>query len=1004
VARNADVTFSDIKLVVDGKEVTTGGGSNPIPDTTNPADPNSTRDRELRQYALEGYAAARGVTGGGLLLETSNRYWKVSTAQEFLKAVAEAKSSGKASVIELTDDIALGSKEIGAALTQYGSIIKPAANQPLLHPTLIQTGVSTLQLSGMSNLTIFSKNGAKLTHVTIDIRNSSNIILRNLVFDELWEWDEATHGDYDRNDWDYITIQDGSTGIWIDHSTFYKAYDGIVDVKKAASDNTSDVTISWSTFLPASQGSFFHDMMELLEANPGQYPFYQELLTTHAMSKEQIRQYSAAQKKTHLIGASDTEANTSNLRITLANNYYKNSMDRMPRVRQGSAHVYNTIMDATELYDLRNSLTDEYASSKVVSNGAISTQGASVLVENSSISGIVKALLSGNGSSSAGYIGALNSVYVMNGVETGLTVTDSTYSGLVMDVDGFKNALPYSYQVYDARSLASQVLPYAGAGAVSMSSVQWQKAVYNNLSGEDVQGPVWLPGSLTASRVTPTGLTLTWPAAADNVGVTGYKVYTVTGSTYSEHVSLGSVTTYNLTGLSQDTEYTFAVKAVDAAGNLSADALYVTVRTGREIQDNNPDPVDTPDGTPVGNGTQPGEGLDSAVKEESKDGVVTAVIDAARVTGLLAKMDPDENVFTITIKTKGDVVQTKFSSDVLDALSNKNSEAIFQIKSDIGTYRLPAKLIDASAFAKQWGVSEKDLEITVKMEKIQGVMAEGVNHAAATLGAKVLSAPVEFSVSIRANNGRTQEIHSFGTYVERSFTLPKAVNPQTAAGVLYNPQTQTFAPVPTVFNGLEAKILRPGNSIYTVLENSRTFTDLAGHWAKTDVEILASKLIVNGMSASQYAPDQFITRAEFAALLVRALGLDEVEASGFSDVADTDWFSGAVGAAQKAKLIDGFEDGSFRPNATISREQMAAMIVRAMSLGGKEIQADVQVLGKFADRSSISGWSKAAAAQALTAGIIQGTTDSAFAPQENATRAQAAVLLKRTLQALKFIN
>lgn len=1005
VARNADITFTDIKLLVDGKEVTTGGGENPTPtpETTDPADPNSTQDSKVRQYALEGYAAARGVTGGGLLLETSNRYWKVASAEEFLKAVAEAKSSGKQSVIELTADIALGSKEIGAALTQYGSIIKPASNQPLLHPTLIQSGVSTLQLSGMSNLTIFSKNGAKLTHVTIDIRNSSNMILRNLVFDELWEWDEATHGDYDRNDWDYITIQDGSTGIWIDHSTFYKAYDGIVDVKKAVSTDTSDVTISWSTFLPASQGSFFNDMMELLEANPGQYPFYQELLTTHAMNKEQIRQYSAAQKKTHLIGASDTEANTSNLRITLANNYYKNSMDRMPRVRQGSAHVYNTIMDATELYDLRNSLTDEYASSKVVSNGAISTQGASVLVENSSINGIVKALLSGNGSSPGGYIGALNSVYYMNGIETELTVTDSTYSGLVMDVDGFKNALPYSYQVYDARSLDTQVLPYAGAGAVSMSSVQWQKAVYNNLSGEDVQGPVWLPGSLTASQVTPTGLTLTWPAATDKDGVTGYKVYTVTGCTYSEHVSLGNVTMYNVTGLTQDTEYTFAVKAVDAAGNLSADALYVIVRTGREIR-NDPDPAGTPVGTPAGNGTQTGEGLDSAVKEESKDAVVTAVIDAARITGLLAKMDTDEDVFTVNIKTKGDVIQTKLSTDVLAALLSKNSEAILQIKSGIGSYSLPVNLIDTAAFAKQWGVSEKDLQVSVRIGKVQGAMAESANDAAAKLGATVLSAPVEFFVSIGASDGRTQEIHSFGMYVARSFTLSKSVNPLTATGVMYNPQTQTFTPVPTVFNGMEAKILRPGNSIYTVLENPKTFTDLAGHWAKAEIETLASKLIVNGMSASQYAPDQFITRAEFAALLVRALGLDEVEASGFTDVAGTDWFSGAVGAAQKARLIDGFEDGSFRPNATISREQMAAMIVRAMSLGGKEIQADVQVLEKFADRSSISGWSKDAAAQALTAGIIQGITDSTFAPQENATRAQAAVMLKRTLQALNFIN
>jgi len=96
----------------------------------------------------------------------------------------------------------------------------------------------------------------------------------------------------------------------------------------------------------------------------------------------------------------------------------------------------------------------------------------------------------------------------------------------------------------------------------------------------------------------------------------------------------------------------------------------------------------------------------------------------------------------------------------------------------------------------------------------------------------------------------------------RSFTLLNEVNPQTATGVLYNPATQTYTPVPTVFNGKEVTLLRQGNSIYTVIDNSKTFGDLAGHWAKTDVEMLASKLVVNGVSASEFAPDQQITRSE----------------------------------------------------------------------------------------------------------------------------------------------
>ena len=100
-----------------------------------------------------------------------------------------------------------------------------------------------LKLADMSNLTIYSKNGAKITHTCIDITGSNNIIIRNIEFDEIWEWDDYTEGAYDRNDWDYMTIEKGSSDIWVDHCTFYKSYDGVIDVKTPVND--SNITISW---------------------------------------------------------------------------------------------------------------------------------------------------------------------------------------------------------------------------------------------------------------------------------------------------------------------------------------------------------------------------------------------------------------------------------------------------------------------------------------------------------------------------------------------------------------------------------------------------------------------------------------------------------------------------------------------------------------------------------------------------------------------------------------
>ena len=189
---------------------------------------------------MEGYAAGYGVTGGGLLKDTSDNYYKAGTATQFLDALLKIKETGKKSVIELTSDINLGCNEV-ENFDSYSSIIKAYKAQALTHPTLMKTGVSQLTLENYNNLTIISTNGSSIKHANITLKKSENIIIRNIKFDELWEWDEATEGNYDRNDWDYMTIDEACDGIWIDHCTFYKAYDGIIDVKNPV--DVSRITI-----------------------------------------------------------------------------------------------------------------------------------------------------------------------------------------------------------------------------------------------------------------------------------------------------------------------------------------------------------------------------------------------------------------------------------------------------------------------------------------------------------------------------------------------------------------------------------------------------------------------------------------------------------------------------------------------------------------------------------------------------------------------------------------
>ena len=447
---------------------------------------NDGDDTGLYKYNVEGYAASAGVTGGGNLLEESKNYYKAGSAEEFLDAIKSVKASGRASVIELTADIALGDREV-EGYSEYKSFITAHKNYPITHPDLIRSGVSMLKLAGMSNLTIYSKNGAKITHTCIDITGSDNIIIRNIKFDELWEWDDETSGGYDRNDWDYMTIEKGSSNIWIDHCTFYKAYDGVIDIKTPSA--YSNITISWCEFLPASDGgTFFDNMMNAMKANPDGYAYYKHLRES-GMTHEQICNYAYGQKKTHLLGQSDEDTSSKNITVTFANNYYKDSMDRMPRLRFGTAHVYNCIMDAQNLrnyrLDIEKTAGSEYAQ-KIVSNGASSNCGAHMLLENCYMSGITNVLISGNGSSAAGYINAFNSIYMLDGKQADLKVTLNTDKAgevaLVQDREEFKNALPYSdYVLYAADSLSTEVQPYTGAGKLKdLTTLQWERTSYND--------------------------------------------------------------------------------------------------------------------------------------------------------------------------------------------------------------------------------------------------------------------------------------------------------------------------------------------------------------------------------------------------------------------------------------------------------------------------------------------------------------------------------------------
>lgn len=358
-----------------------------------------------------------------------------------------------------------------------------------------------------------------------------------------------------------------------------------------------------------------------------------------------------------------------------------------------------------------------------------------------------------------------------------------------------------------------------------------------------------------------------------------------------------------------------------------------------------------------------------------------------------------------TITSKSDVVTIP-----ADALIKGES---LTIKLEDGTsITLPIAALKLEEQAKSLGVELKDLVIRVELKKLTGDAAKAVTDAIYGIDAKPLATPVDFKI-VAVGNGKEQQINNLGTYFKRTLPVAGTVDSKSVTGVLYNPATKELSFVPATFaaeNGNTiATLFRNSTSIYSVIQlDSVSFKDLANHWAQKDIETLAAKLVVEGTGANKFEPRRNITRAEFAALIVRSLGLDATgTTSKFSDVSSSKWYAGVVAAAAEAGIIKGDDKGKFNPNANITRKELSAMVVRAAAFAGKEVKlTDAEVsaaLANFTDASNL-GWAKAEVAAAVKSGVVLGQSATKVAGNANANRAEAATMVIRFLGNVGFIN
>lgn len=174
--------------------------------------------------------------------------------------------------------------------------------------------------------------------------------------------------------------------------------------------------------------------------------------------------------------------------------------------------------------------------------------------------------------------------------------------------------------------------------------------------------------------------------------------------------------------------------------------------------------------------------------------------------------------------------------------------------------------------------------------------------------------------------------------------------------------------------------------------------DIGGHWAAEALARAAAQGIVNGFPDGTFKPDEPVTRAQFIVMLVHVLDLQgEPAVPTFSDAAQIGaWAKQAIARSIEAGIVHGYADGSFRPAAPITRAEIAALIARA--LGWSD---EARLASDFADEPDIPQWAKSAVAALQASGLLNGRSDNRFAPNDPATRAEAAVLLLALLDRVR---
>lgn len=382
--------------------------------------------------------------------------------------------------------------------------------------------------------------------------------------------------------------------------------------------------------------------------------------------------------------------------------------------------------------------------------------------------------------------------------------------------------------------------------------------------------------------------------------------------------------------------------------------------------------------------------VDLVAELDAATGEAKAVIESGDLSKALEEADSTSGIKLVELKVnKVEGANTYVQQLPKESLSKTSAEYKVRVVTELGTIEVPANMLN---YPDMLGVLGDKPNVALAVKEVNK------EELSAELKEKIGDRPV-VDISVMVDN---REVKWSNTDAQVKISIPYTPNAQESLNpehivVLYIDDTGKAISVPSGrYDSSSGMVTFTTTHLsrYAVAYVHKTFTDIGSYaWAKKQIEVLASKGVINGTSDTTFTPKADITRADFMILLVKALGLSANVDSNFDDIDPKAYYYEYVGIAKKLGVTTGVGNNKFNPKAKITRQDMMVLTTNALKIAGKISSPgtadDVQ---RFTDKSQIASYAVQGVATLVKEGIVVGS-GNIINPKGNASRAELAAII-----------